>query len=142
MNTKLVKRIFEFSNFWQVPLCIRRISPLNFETLFIYIPYIVGLLQHVHRHGNHLIRVFAFSQWHSVVPLLLLHIIIICVRFTLFLCIWELFSCVSVYTMEVSHISSFPIMLFDDRRHLKCDLTRWQNGNVCFKAVYNGAVVG
>lgn len=120
------RHFFRFSfSFWQVPFFDKHsIARLSIESKTVCSTWFI------HWTGNHLIRVFAFSELHFFVPRILY-------QENLSRSDWS--CCLFV---EVSHISSFPIMLFDDRKYLKCDLTRWQNENVCFTMDWVGAPVG
>lgn len=132
MNAKLVKRIFvstfflySIFFFWQFPLFY----------LLQFVRYTVWTrLLYILSTRNHLIQVF---------DVLFLNGIFTPLSFSYrFLSSFPGPFDDGLDVCLIFHL--FPIMLFDDRKYLKCDLTRWQNENGCFtmEILWVGAPVG
>lgn len=120
------------SNFDKFLLCLS--FRFNFFTLKHFLK---ARLLHILWTRNHLIRVFAFSQWHfassfadSDGKFWFLFFSLVFFGNTRLLLYSGFVKCLNGFLIFHSYSFRlfFPIMLFDDRKYLKCDLTRWQNG--------------
>lgn len=99
----------------------------QFWTLFMLSS--MGILQHSFKHGNHLSWVFLpflngifvlYSLYHSLSSTCLL-----CC------CLQVVFPVYGGFSYFIFFSPNYYVIRWDDRRYLKCDLTRWQNENVC-----------